>query len=927
MKKIALLVGVSEYESDFTNLPQAVKDVEAMAKVLVHSEMGDFDRSNIAILQNPERQKMEEAIEELFIDRQINDLVLLFFSGHGIKDENGKLYLAAKNTRKTKQGELIRSSAIAARFIHETMNRSSSMRQVIILDSCFSGAFGENLLAKDDGAIDLKQELGGEGRAILTSSASTQYSFEEKGENLSIYTRYLLEGIQTGKADRNKDGFISVGELHQYVSDRLQEIKPAMQPKIYLGKGGNTINLVRIPIGDFKEKYRQEIEQYCNGNEITFVGRKILDTLRVNLGLSAVEANQIESEFLEPLREEFNQKLQRYERDFTDALKQEVPLSEEDLDRLRKSLQQLLDLKDEDTRAIEAKVKSQIEAYKQRLAQYEQQLISAMRQENTLSQTTRNRLQQMQEQWQLSERDVAIIEKRANIENRLYKQKLSQYERSLISEIQKQYPLGTKQRRELEKHRINLRLNSEDVAEIENKITKKIEAYKQNLREYKQLLERAIANSYPISKEIRQELDQFKQVLQLRDEDVQKIEAKLVQNKSQKSSSIQLVNNPQRRGQFVKEKSQQRPQQSNSNIPRREYLKYIFFVGIGVSLALIKNLWPSGTTIKANNNTSDKQTKNPDKIDPPTNSQLLEKPKPEDEEKEPPKEANKPVATSSSLPLKPNQFETVTVNQSGQIITRNKQTAQQFSENLGNNLNLEMIAIPAGSFTMGSSPQERFSQPSERPQHQVNLKAFFIGKFQITQAQWQAVAKLPKIDRDLNPNPSNFKGNLRPVESISWDEAIEFCKRLSQQTGRKYRLPTEAEWEYAAKAGTTTPFYFGPTITSQVANFNARYPYLQYERYPRYRNTTTNVGSFPPNAFGLYDMHGNVWEWCQDNWHNNYNGAPDNGTAWLSNNNAFRVTRGGSWSKDARGCRSCARGKDPAAGRYNTLGLRVVLEV
>jgi len=534
MTKFALLVGVSEYENDFTNLPQAVKDVEAMARVLMHPDMGNFERANIVLLKNPERQTMEETIEELFIDRQINDLVLLFFSGHGIKDENGKLYLAGKNTRKTKQGELVRSSAIAARFIHESMNRSSSMRQVVILDSCFSGAFAENLLAKDDGTIDIKEELGGEGRAILTSSASTQYSFEEKGEDLSIYTRYLIEGIQTGKADRNKDGFISVGELHEYVSEKLQEIKATMQPKIYLGQGGNTINLVKISSGDLKEKYREEISQYCNGKEITFVGRKILDTLRLNLGLSATEAEGIESEVLEPLRQEFNQKLQRYERDFTEALKQEVALSEEELNQLRKSLQQLLNLKDEDTRAIEAKVRSQIETYKQRLLQYEQELTSAMRQENPLTETTRDRLQQMQKQWQLSDRDVAIIEKRTNVESKLYKQKLSQYERSLISAIQKQYPLSSKQRRELEKTKANLRLKHKDIAVIEKKITKKIEAYKQNLREYKQLLSRAIENRYPISKEIRQELNQFKEVLQLRDEDVQIIEAKLVKQKTKK---------------------------------------------------------------------------------------------------------------------------------------------------------------------------------------------------------------------------------------------------------------------------------------------------------------------------------------------------------------------------------------------------------
>ena len=899
MAKFALLVGVSEYENDFTNLPQAVKDVEAMERVLIHPDMGNFERANIVLLKNPERQTMEETIEELFIDRQINDLVLLFFSGHGIKDENGKLYLAGKNTRKTKQGELVRSSAIAARFIHESMNRSSSMRQIVILDSCFSGAFAENLLAKDDGTIDIKEELGGEGRAILTSSASTQYSFEEKGEDLSIYTRYLIEGIQTGKADRNKDGFISVGELHEYVSEKLQEIKPTMQPKIYLGQGGDTINLVKISSGDLKEKYREEISQYCKGKEITFVGRKILDTLRLNLGLSTTEAEEIESEVLEPLRQEFNQKLQQYERDFTEALKQEVALSEEELNQLRKTLQQLLNLKDEDTRAIEAKVRSQIETYKQRLLQYEQELNSAMRQENPLTETTRERLQQMYKQWQLSDRDVAIIEKRTKVESKLYKQKLSQYERSLISAIQKQYPLSSKQRRELEKTKANLRLKHEDIAVIEKKITKKIQAYKQNLQEYKQLLSRAIENRYPISKEIRQELNQFKEVLQLRDEDVQIIEAKLVKQKQKKSPAIKSVS--------VKKNLKQTAKKTNFSIARRDYLQYLIFGGIGISFALIKNFWPTGTTKIT------KQTKLPENIEPGTTSQLIEKPK-------------TPVEYPPSLRLKSIEFEIVTVNDRGQIIKRNNKTAKQFSENIGNNINLEMIAIPAGNFLMGSPPQERLSQPSERPQRQVNIKAFLMSKYQITQGQWRTVANLPKIDRELDPNPSKFKASRRPVEKISWHDAIEFCQRLSQQTGRKYRLPTEAEWEYAVRAGSTTPFYFGLNITTDLANFNGRYPYRQHERYPKLRNQTTNVGIFPPNAFGLHDMHGNVWEWCHDNWHNNYYDAPTDGTAWLSNNNTFHVMRGGSWSKDAQGCRSSSRDRSPANLKYETLGMRVVLE-
>ncbi len=198
MAKIALLIGVSEYAPGLNPLLAAVKDLDAMKEVLLHPGMGGFAESDVVLLRNPMRQEMEESIETLFANRHKDDLVLLFFSGHGIKDDTGRLYLATSATRKTPQGELVRSSAVAANLVHDNMSRSRSRRQVVILDSCFSGAFAEGLSAKDDGTVDIRTQLGGEGRAVLTSSSSTQYSFEQAGEELSLYTRFLIEGIKTG---------------------------------------------------------------------------------------------------------------------------------------------------------------------------------------------------------------------------------------------------------------------------------------------------------------------------------------------------------------------------------------------------------------------------------------------------------------------------------------------------------------------------------------------------------------------------------------------------------------------------------------------------------------------------------------------------------------------------------------------------------
>jgi formylglycine-generating enzyme required for sulfatase activity len=253
------------------------------------------------------------------------------------------------------------------------------------------------------------------------------------------------------------------------------------------------------------------------------------------------------------------------------------------------------------------------------------------------------------------------------------------------------------------------------------------------------------------------------------------------------------------------------------------------------------------------------------------------------------------------------------------VIHREQKQAWQFVEMLGE-VGLEMVSIPGGSFLMGSPEDELEHRSSESPQHSVTVDSFFIGKYPITQAQWRIVAEFEQVKRSLDPDPSEFKGDDRPVENVSWHDAVEFCERLNrfvevrlaQHTKRKYRLPSEAEWEYACRAGTTTPFYFGKTITPDLANYDwdVSYGETQITKKKDFEGTTP-VGQFGlANGFGLYDMHGNVWEWCQDHWHGNYEGAPTDGSAWINpdaNENAVRVLRGGSCFYFPWDCRSAAR--------------------
>ncbi|MEG4588607.1 formylglycine-generating enzyme family protein [Microcoleus sp. MOSTC5] len=262
-------------------------------------------------------------------------------------------------------------------------------------------------------------------------------------------------------------------------------------------------------------------------------------------------------------------------------------------------------------------------------------------------------------------------------------------------------------------------------------------------------------------------------------------------------------------------------------------------------------------------------------------------------------------------------FDAITVNAKGKENSRCPYYAHFFAEDLGNGVVLEMVYIAGGTFMMGSPNSEQGRYDYENPHHLVTVPAFFAGKYPITQAQWEAV---------MGNNPSGFKGEKRCVENVSWDDAVEFCAKVSQKNGKKYRLLSEAEWEYACRAKTTTEFHFGENITPDLVNYHGYYPYANAPKGLS-RKETTNVGRFPPNAFGLYDMHGNVWEWCSDRWHENYNGAPTDGSCWETGTSEYRMLRGGSWDNYAVNCRSADRNWLSAGGRRRKIGFRVAVDL
>ncbi|MEB3355346.1 MAG: SUMF1/EgtB/PvdO family nonheme iron enzyme [Synechococcales bacterium] len=768
-RKLALLIGVSEYGEGFDPLSAPPQDVAALRRVLENPELGGFDQVTTCL--NPDLIKMRMEIEGLFARSTREDLVLLFFSGHGITDDNFRLYLTTRLSAK----DSFRSTSVDARFIQDLSDGPYARRQVIILDCCYSGAFAEGWRRKGDVKVELERELGKEGRVVLTSSSSTQVSFQQEDAELSLYTQYLVEGIETGAADTDRDGAVRIRELHDYAKRKVQEVKPKLKPDIIVADDEGYEILLSQVKRDAAASFRQLVEE-CVDHERGDILDIDLETLQVRaqrLGVSSDQARAIINSVLEPFRRR-QKNLERYREKYAQYVEREYPLSPRLLERLHVWQEEVLGLGDREVVPIQRAI--------------------------------------------TQEKDRRIAEARE------------------IANQVEHYP------------------SPKDIP------TPKGISTPRNVPTPERIA--------PFSP------------------------------KSAATPTTQTILNP------PSAPSRQTPSpRTPTSTPhsRRQVLKWAGLGGGGLLIAIL-------------------------------GGRLIE-------------ESSSPDITPAPPPeLKTEQVKTARVNEQGEVTEEASVDISVYDEDLGNSITLGMVQIPGGEFLMGQTEaekQELIRQVGEEnyqswyarelPRHQVNVSSFFMGKFPVTQAQYEAVMgenPATQYDRDRFVDPN------KPVVGVSWNEAIAFCERLSQQTGREYRLPSEAEWEYACRAGTETPFYFGETITTDLANYRGTDWEYQGTTYPGnygngpkgiFREQATPVGSFPANAFGLFDMHGNVWEWCLDHWHENYEGAPTDGSAWIEGGDSTRrLLRGGSWDNVPRYCRSAYRDRDVADGRYSYIGFRVV---
>jgi formylglycine-generating enzyme required for sulfatase activity/uncharacterized caspase-like protein len=419
MGRYALLIGISNYNKGLDLLPSAVKDVDALRQVLLNPEIGDFADGDVVVLKDAEKGAIETAIYHLFANRKPDDLLLLYFSGHGVTDDRRDFYFTGISTSK----DALPPTAVSSGYVQGEMDKSRSQRQVAILDCCHSGAFPKGMKAKDIGTVDLK--LGGEGRAILTAADSSQYAFEQDGFDLSLYTHFLVEGLKTGAADRDEDGDVSVDELHVYVEGKVKSVNNSMSPKFFGQKEGHRIVLARAAQDDPKLRFRKEVEKVVkrSNGKVSAIAKNLL--IEKSKGIDLLEVEAIINEVKRPY-DEYARKLKKYEQDLADMIAEEFPFSEVvqiELEEYEKHL----GLREADLRKIKERI------IVPRQTEYDLRLREQQLQEEA------NRLHRQRELEKTQQRQAAEAEKLKRQREELARQQ--EQERAVQPQIEKTNPI------------------------------------------------------------------------------------------------------------------------------------------------------------------------------------------------------------------------------------------------------------------------------------------------------------------------------------------------------------------------------------------------------------------------------------------------------------------------------------------------------
>lgn len=794
-RKIALLIGVDDYGAGLNSLRCPTNGAAAMRSVLKNPDIGGFDE--VITLFNPDVGEMRSRISEIFVKLKKRDLVLFYFTGHGLKDMTGDFYLTTSQTELFSNGRPNAGTAVEAHFLKRELAGCMAERKVVILDCCFGAAFANGFLTMSDDNIDIdiEAQLGGKGWCILTASTSSKYALEQKGNSLSVYTRYLVEGLKTGGAAPDGQDFISAQNLHEYVKTQIEVAAPAMEPTIFNGQQGYNIVIASIQL-DNEQRYRKQVQTKIRDGMIGPAGFAVLGQWQKRLGLSSAAAKAIEDEILQPYRER-----QKHLALYTKALEAEkraaYPLDEVAIRDL-KDLQRLLSLCDDDVKKAEAYVLGRKDKSSQPI--------------KLLTEQNKQRTDQKIE--------PKIDQKAATVEINVIAPKTNKdsNRKSVRKSSRKSIPPNT--------HKQN--------------------THRQNTTHKRESSQPRETSQKPLSKDVNRKRESFDRSNRASPKDAQ--------SKNNSGSAKRWVR------------------------PTRLDLK--------ASKPLIPPEWDSASSVK-------------------------------------------------NIRLESIQFSTVHVNPVGKVVRQSRHEATTFVEQLSDRISMTMVHIPGGKFVMGAAKGEKEANDNEYPQREWSIPDFWMGQCSVTQAQWKALMGPKVIEKrqtaqSTNPAPDpaadqttgQIKRPLQPIDHVFWTEAVAFCHQLSKQTGRDYRLPSSPQWEYACRARSTTPFHFGETITPALANYNGHYSYGRGGK-GQYREQTTEVGSFPPNAFGLYDMHGNVWEWCLDGWHTfDPNGSADDNIRRLSGQK--KSLRGGSWFYLPANCRSAYRLTYPFHSRTDDIGFRVI---